>query len=111
MVYVSKQDSASSDVVPSFSDHVVSHPIDGTLDLHTFRPSDIPSLVPEYISECRQKGIRRVRIIHGKGSGHLRKSVQSILKKMPEVMQFRDASHDEGGWGATIALLEFQIDD
>jgi dsDNA-specific endonuclease/ATPase MutS2 len=81
------------------------HPIDGTLDLHTFRPNDIHSLIPEYLNECRRSGINRVRIIHGKGSGKLRKGVQDLLKKIPEVRKYMDAPSHEGGWGASIVFL------
>ena len=47
-------------------------PIDGVLDLHTFQPREVRSLVLEYLMECRVRGILRVRIIHGKGIGQLR---------------------------------------
>ena len=46
--------------------------INGVLDLHTFRPSDVGELVPDYIELCLEKDIRRIRIIHGKGIGTLR---------------------------------------
>ncbi len=80
-------------------------PIDGTLDLHTFSPRDVGDLVPEYLAQCRQKGIYRVRVIHGKGTGTLRKTVQSILGKIPWVTKFNTANMDDGGWGATIVYL------
>lgn len=80
------------------------YPIDGVLDLHEFRPEDVGSLVPEYLRACRGKGLLRVRIIHGKGTGALRRSVHAILKRRPEVEHFRLAG-DESGWGATIAHL------
>jgi len=101
MVFLTKK---ISDVSLS-SEDIISHPIDGTLDLHTFRPNEIKSLIPEYLNECRQRGIKRVRIIHGKGSGHLRKGVQNLLNKMPEVKKCIDAPPDEGGWGASIVFL------
>jgi dsDNA-specific endonuclease/ATPase MutS2 len=88
-----------------FSEDVITQPIDGTLDLHTFRPNEIHSLIPEYLNECRQSGIIRIRIIHGKGSGQLRKGVQELLKKMPEVRKYENAPSHEGGWGATIVFL------
>jgi DNA-nicking Smr family endonuclease len=80
-------------------------PINGVLDLHTFQPREIKELLPPYITACREKGILQVRIIHGKGSGTLRKTVHSILKHLPEVASFSLAGEDAGGWGATIVLL------
>jgi len=80
-------------------------PVEGTLDLHTFRPSDMKDLVPEYLRECAAKGILRVRIIHGKGTGTLARTVRSILGKMPEVASFETAGPNEGSWGATIVRL------
>jgi dsDNA-specific endonuclease/ATPase MutS2 len=80
-------------------------PIDGMLDLHTFRPGEVRSLLPEYLMACRRKGILDVRIIHGKGSGTLREVVHSVLKRLPEVVSFRLAGLDAGGWGATVAIL------
>ena len=75
-------------------------PIDGILDLHTFHPRDTKSLVTEYIVACRQKGILDVRIIHGKGTGALRETVHSVLKKLPDVESFSLAT-DRSSWGAT----------
>ena len=63
-------------------------PIEGTLDLHTFRPEDIKDLVPDYIEECRKRGIFRVKIVHGKGTGTLMRIVHSILDGIPEVADY-----------------------
>jgi DNA-nicking Smr family endonuclease len=81
-------------------------PIDGILDLHTFRPQDIKELLPDYLAACREKGILQVRVIHGKGSGILRKTVHSLLGRMPGVASFRTAGEDSGGWGATAVTLK-----
>ncbi|HSB30886.1 MAG TPA: Smr/MutS family protein [Candidatus Sulfobium mesophilum] len=81
-------------------------PMDGVLDLHTFNPREIRDLLPDYIAACRQKGIFEIRIIHGKGTGTLRKTVHSILGKLPGISSFRLAGEDGGGWGATIVVLE-----
>ena len=67
-------------------------PIEGTLDLHTFRPEDVHELVPDYIQECRERGILQVKIIHGKGIGVLRNMVHAILDRMPEVESFCPSS-------------------
>jgi DNA-nicking Smr family endonuclease len=82
------------------------YPVDGVLDLHTFQPSEIKTLLPEYVSACRLKGIFEIRIIHGKGTGTLRKMVISLLSKMPEVASFRQAAEEAGGWGATLVVLK-----
>ena len=85
-------------------------PIDGVLDLHTFSPKDVKDLLPEYFRACREKGIFEIRVVHGKGTGALRKTVHSLLEKMPDVASFRTASEDAGGWGATIVLLKREQD-
>jgi DNA-nicking Smr family endonuclease len=81
-------------------------PIEDTLDLHTFQPSELPDLLMDYLSECMNAGIFSVRIIHGKGHGILKKRVQGLLKKNPLVETFTDAPPGAGGWGATLVELK-----
>jgi len=81
-------------------------PITSELDLHTFRPNEIGSLLPEYFRECRMKGLLSVRVIHGKGSGTLREGVHRLLERMPEVVSFRLGNETSGGWGATVVSLK-----
>jgi len=83
----------------------IEQPINGVLDLHTFQPGEVKDLVPEYLAECLKRGIFQVRIIHGKGIGTLRRTVQSILEKLAYVDSFKTAEDDAGGWGATIVTL------
>ena len=80
--------------------------INGELDLHIFRPSEVGELVPDYIGLCLEKGILRIRIVHGKGTGALRTTVHALLKRDPRVLRFELAGVDEGSWGATIAWLQ-----
>jgi dsDNA-specific endonuclease/ATPase MutS2 len=79
--------------------------IDGVLDLHTFRPADVSGLVVDYLEACRERGILHVRIIHGKGTGQLRRTVHRVLQSLPGVVSFRLAGEDSGGWGATLVEL------
>lgn len=90
----------------SDEDGPVEIPVDGVLDLHAFEPGDVKDLVPDYLSICREKGIFRVRVIHGKGTGALRETVRAVLARTPGVASTSQAPEDEGGWGATIVLLE-----
>lgn len=86
---------------------VVEHPIGPELDLHTFQPREIGSLIPEYLTQCRARGLFRVRLIHGKGSGALRSGVHAVLARLPEVAQvIWPADEAGGGWGATWVILK-----
>lgn len=86
-------------------DEPVDFPITSELDLHTFRPSDLGELLPEYFLECRKRGILEVRVIHGKGTGTLREGVHRLLERLPEVRGFRLGDHATGSWGATVVTL------
>ena len=83
----------------------IEYQINNELDLHTFLPKELGELIPDYIGLCLQKDISRIRIIHGKGMGTIRETVHSLLKRDSRVMRFELASHEEGGWGATVAWL------
>jgi DNA-nicking Smr family endonuclease len=80
-------------------------PIEDSIDLHPFAPRDIPSVVEEYLEQCKQAGIKEVRIIHGRGTGVQRNIVRSILQKPALVLSFKDAPAEAGGWGATVVVL------
>lgn len=79
--------------------------IDGILDLHAFSPKDVKYLVPDYLEECRKRGITEIRIIHGKGIGNLRRTVHALLDRNPLVDRYRLAGEDRGSWGATIVSI------
>jgi len=80
-------------------------PVTGELDLHAFGPRDIPSVVEEYVRVCRERGILRLRLVHGRGKGVQRAVVHRLLARLPGVARFSDAPPESGGWGATIVEL------
>jgi len=81
-------------------------PIDGELDLHAFAPRDVPSVVAEYLGECRRRGLRSARLVHGRGKGVQRAVVWRLLKGLEGVASWRQAPPEAGGWGATLVVLE-----
>src|SRR3990172_6132344 len=81
-------------------------PIEDVLDLHAFAPKEIPSVVEEYLAQCRQAGMSEVRLIHGKGTGAQRAVVRRLLRSLPGVLSYADAPSQVGGWGATLVRLK-----
>ncbi len=77
-------------------------PIDGVLDLHTFAPHEVKELVADYVDECATRGILELRVIHGKGTGALRRLVHAVLARHELVVSFRLADEN---WGATLVTL------
>ena len=80
--------------------------ITDTLDLHAFRPSEVKSVVENYLLEARKKGFQIVRIIHGKGIGVQRETVRKVLAETDFVKSFKNAPELSGNWGATVAKFK-----
>lgn len=76
-----------------------------SIDLHTFLPRECADVVEEYVRAAREAGMTAVRIIHGKGTGTLRRIVHAVLEKHPAVASFRLADERSGQWGATLVEL------
>ena len=81
-------------------------PIEDSLDLHAFAPKDVRPVVDEYLKEAIARAFREVRLIHGRGIGAQRASVQGLLAGHPLVERFFDAPPERGGWGATVIVLK-----
>lgn len=94
-------------MMPEQPEEPVEIEITPELDLHTFQPREVSSLLEDYLLACWQKSITKVRIIHGKGSGALRIGVHEKLARMSVVAAITwPASADTGGWGATWVQLQ-----
>lgn len=79
--------------------------ITDVLDLHTFLPREVPDVVRDYLDAAYEKGLRKLRIIHGRGVGVQRRTVRTLLERDPRVTGFGDAPAEAGGWGATWVEL------
>ncbi len=97
---------SAPDPSDEFPEDPVEVPINGELDLHTFRPNEVREIVPEYIDACLERGIYSLRIIHGKGTGTLRELVHKKLRQNPHVLRFRLGDEQTGSWGATLVTLK-----
>jgi dsDNA-specific endonuclease/ATPase MutS2 len=84
---------------------IIEVPITDTLDLHTFLPKEVADVVRDYLDAAWEKGLRELRIIHGRGIGVQREIVRKVLERDARVRGFRDAPPEAGGWGATLVTL------
>jgi DNA-nicking Smr family endonuclease len=80
-------------------------PVEDSLDLHSFSPRDIPSVVESYLEAAWEAGFSEVRLIHGRGKGVQKEVVRRVVSQHPLVSGFREAPPDRGGWGATLVSL------
>ena len=62
-------------------------------------------LLEKYLDDAFLAGLTSVRIIHGKGTGALRRAVEEVLSAHPLVAEHRPGASSEGGAGATVATL------
>ena len=83
----------------------VDAPLTDELDLHTFLPRECADVVAEYLRAAQEAGMTHVRIVHGKGTGTLRRIVQGVLDRHPAVRAHRLADERSGSWGATLVDL------
>lgn len=87
-------------------DAVVELAITDVLDLHSFRPREVKDVVRDYLDAAHEAGLRRLRVIHGRGVGVQRATVRALLERDPRVTAYGDAPAEAGGWGATWLEME-----
>jgi DNA mismatch repair protein MutS2 len=71
-----------------------------------FTVNEAIDVVDKYLDDAQMAGLERVRIVHGKGSGILRKAIHEFLRTHPRVKAFEMAAHAEGGYGVTILFMK-----
>ena len=62
--------------------------------------------IDKYLDTCAYNGLSTVHIVHGKGTGALRKGIHSFLKNHPHVKNFRLGTFGEGEMGVTVVELK-----
>lgn len=88
--------------------------LQGQVDLHGYTRDEARILLADYIHECHRRGMRCLRVVHGKGLGSpgrqpvLKAKVQRWLAQRAEVIAFAQASGPQGGAGALVVLLAGQ---
>ena len=100
------KDKSEEEEPPLDAETAVELPITDVLDLHSFRPSEVADVVREYLDAAWERGLRELRIIHGRGIGVQRQTVRTLLARDPRVTGFGDAPAEAGGWGATWVSLQ-----
>jgi DNA-nicking Smr family endonuclease len=85
--------------------------LQGQLDLHGYNRDEARLMLADWIRECHRRGMRCLRVVHGKGHGSpgkqpvLKAKVQRWLAQRDEVIAFAQASGPQGGAGALVVLL------
>ena len=85
---------------PPEDEEAVVLPVTGELDLHAFAPRDVVSVVAEYLDECGRRGIRTVRLAHGRGKGVQRAEIRRLLAGREDVAALRGRSAGVGRMGS-----------
>ena len=86
--------------------------IQAELDLHGLVVEEAHGLLVEFLNQCTRRGLRCIRIIHGKGLRSknrepvLKRKVAGWLMQRDEILAFCQARHTEGGGGAVVVLLK-----
>jgi DNA mismatch repair protein MutS2 len=75
------------------------------VDIRGMRSYEIQASVEKFLDEAYLAGMKQVEIIHGTGTGSLRRAVGDLLKTHPFVTSFRSGEMGEGGQGVTIVEL------
>jgi len=79
--------------------------VEAQIDLHGLDRHTALSETSEFLEKARKRGLRCVRIVHGKGLGVLKAKLRKWLPMRDEVLAFTQAPLAQGGGGALLVLL------
>ena len=80
--------------------------VESRVDLRGMDAEEACFKTDKYLDEAYLANLGEVTIVHGKGTGILRKAITNMLKKHPHVKSYRLGEYGEGGDGVTIAILK-----
>jgi DNA-nicking Smr family endonuclease len=76
------------------------------VDLHGLTRDQAAAIVADFLAHCVARGLRCVRIVHGKGLGILKAKLNTWLPRREEVLAYCQAPPNDGGGGALLVLLK-----
>lgn len=76
------------------------------IDIRGLMVNEAEVVVGKFIDDAQMAGLTQILVIHGKGTGALRKGIHEYLKRHRSVDHFAFADLDEGGSGATVVFLK-----
>lgn len=96
----------SSDSIRNIIKNKANSNIKNEIDLRGYNIEEAIQDLDKYLDDCIIVGLKNVNIIHGKGTGVLRKGIQEYLKNDKRVKSVRDGSYNEGGLGVSSVKLK-----
>jgi DNA mismatch repair protein MutS2 len=91
--------------VPRLLLHAQDRQVALQLDLRGQRSDEAAQELDRYLNDAYLAGLKSVRVVHGKGTGAVRRAVHELLNGHPLVRRFTTASREAGGEGATEVQL------
>jgi DNA mismatch repair protein MutS2 len=76
------------------------------IDLRGMLGDEAVNMIDKFIDTALLRGLNRIDLIHGKGTGALRKKISEYLQRHPSVNSFRLGTWNEGGHGVTVVELK-----
>ena len=86
--------------------NITSKNVSSEINVIGFNVDEAVYVIDKYLDDCSLSSIKKVRIVHGKGTGKLRTGIHSFLKNNSHVKSFRIGTFGEGEMGVTIVELK-----